>query len=595
MITSNDLYLEPEIDEYIQFLNSSNSKDIKVLRKERVREKLDLYTRALNTFLVYPDILSDIMTPRTSNFSMFFAQRIVLRSMARHRQSFSTFTRAFSKSFLADYYSYCKCMIVPHCNGFVAAATGKQAASIVKQKFSGDLWIKFPLLKNEMIKRGKNEPYIQGEDYAEFRFTNGSKFDVIGGHPRGGRRDFGIFEEIIEQDPVKVNEELIPLMNSPRTMYNGKINPNEKQAQKMYITTAGYQGEFAYDKCIENLCYSVIDPDNYITLGGSYVIPLMHGRLEEQTMREIISSPSFDHDSLEREYISRWSGAKSGAVFGPSTISALRKINRAEYKAADYKDRGEDFYVVSADMAKDGSADTAVIIYRVSPREYMFYYKAINLFTINSTDYEVVANELKKTIALYDATLFVYDANGIGAALRDWLNKPTQDKDGFPLPGYGIINPPESAKKDVITYTKDKTICYEIKSGGQEGQRIHKIFISRVSNGSIRFLIRANEALLKLQQNKGFMQASTIKKRQKLQPYEYMDIMEKELKNLIIIDTADNINNTMRVDRQDKKIQKDFFSAAEYGVYAVNSYIEQEYYNKKRKKGFKWKNAVLIS
>ena len=43
------------------------------------------------------------------------------------------------------------------------------------------------------------------------------------------------------------------------------------------------------------------------------------------------------------------------------------------------------------------------------------------------------------------------------------------------------------------------------------------------------------------------------------------------------------------------EFQKDFFSAAEYGVYAVNSYIEQEYYNKKRKKGFKWKNAVLIS
>lgn len=64
-------------------------------------------------------------------------------------------------------------------------------------------------------------------------------------------------------------------------------------------------GTFAYDKNIETLCYSVIDPDHYMVLGGSYVIPLMHGRLEEQTMREIISSPSFDHDSLEREYISR--------------------------------------------------------------------------------------------------------------------------------------------------------------------------------------------------------------------------------------------------------------------------------------------------
>ena len=593
MNTSVDTFLEPEIDEYLAFLNSSNAKDIKVLRKERVKENLELYQNALNTFLSYPDLLSDIMTPKRSSFSMFFAQRIVLRSMARHRQTYATFTRAFSKSFLADYYSYLKCMMVPHCNGFVAAATGKQAASIVKQKFSGDLWVKFPLLKNEMVKHNKREPYIQGEDYAEFRFSNGSVFDVIGGHPRGGRRDFGIFEEIIEQDPVKVNEELIPLMNSPRQGYDGKINPYEKQGQKIYITTSGYQGTYAYDRCIENLCYSVIDPDNYISLGGSYVIPLMHGRLEEQTMRELLSSPSFDRDSLEREYISRWSGAKSGAVFSPSTISALRKIWKPELKAQD--NLGEDFYIVSADMAKDGSADTAVIIYRVSPREYMFYFKTINLFTINSTDYEVVANELKKTIALYDVRMFVYDANGIGASLRDWLNKPTQDKDGFPLPGYGIINPPESARRDVITYSRDKTICYEIKSGGQEGARIHKMFISRISNGSIRFLVRTNEAVGKLQKNVNFLKASDIAKRKKLQPYQYMDLMEQELKNLIIIDTSDNITNTMRVDRQDKKIQKDFFSAAEYGVYATIIQIEQDYYKHKRKKKNRWADAVLIS
>lgn len=402
-----------------------------------------------------------------------------------------------------------------------------------------------------------------------------------------------IFEEVIEQDPTVINEEIIPLMNAPRVDCRGQINPCEPQAQKIYITTSGFQGTFAYDKNIETLCYSVIDPDHYMVLGGSYVIPLMHGRLEEQTMREIISSPSFDHDSLEREYISRWSGAQSGAIFSPNTITTLRKIVRAEYKKAELKE--DEFYVVAADMAKDGSADTAVIVFRVTPKEYMFNFRGVNLFTINSTDYEVVANELKKTIALYEARMFVYDANGIGAALRDWINKPTQDKDGFILPGYGIINPPESSKRDIISYPKDRTICYEIKSGGKEGERIHKFFFSRISNGSVRFLIKTSEALLKFQENKNFLAASEIKKRQKLQPYKYMDLMELELKNLIIVDTSDNINSTMRVDRRDKKIQKDFFSAAEYGIFATNQYIEQDYYNKRRKKKRKWKDAVLIN
>ena len=588
-------YLEPEIDAYITFLNSSNSAQVKILRKERVRQNLELYTKSLNTFLVYPDILADIMTPKHSKFSMFFAQRIVLRCMARHRQTFATYTRAFSKSFLAFYQQYTSSMIVPRSNGFVTAGTKSQAAQIAKEKVIQDLWVKFPLLKNEMQKRGIKAAYTEGTDYAEFRFTSGSVFDVVGGHPRGMRRHHGIFEEVIEQDPVVVNEEVIPLMNAQRTNCRGEVNPNEPHGQKIYITTAGYMQTFAYDKNIETLCYCVLDPDHYMVLGGSYVVPLMHGRLEAQTMREIISSPSFDRGSLDREYKSRWSGAQTGAAFGPAIIEAMRKIKRAEMHKMDL-DKDE-FYVISADMAKDGSADTAVIVYRVSPGPYMFNYKIVNLFVINSTDYEIVANELKKTIALYEARMLIYDANGIGAALRDWINKSTIDRDtGIELPGYGIINPPKGkAEIDVIKYPRYRTICYEIKSGGKEGEHIHRIFFSRVSNGSIRGLIKMHEALNRFSQNKNFLKASEALKRSKLQPYKYMDLMEEELKNLIIIDTSDNISNTLRIDRRNKKIQKDFFSAAEYGVYAVSNEIEQEYYKKRQKKEYSWSDAVLIN
>ena len=80
-----------------------------------------------------------------------------------------------------------------------------------------------------------------------------------------------------------------------------------------------------------------------------------------------------------------------------------------------------------------------------------------------------------------------------------------------------------------------------------------------------------------------------------LQPYRYMDLAEEELKNLIIVDTSDNVTKTMRVDRRDKKIQKDFFSSMEYLIWGVNVVFEQKYYEKKRRKGFSWKNAVLLS
>lgn len=71
------------------------------------------------------------------------------------------------------------------------------------------------------------------------------------------------------------------------------------------------------------------------------------------------------------------------------------------------------FYVICADMAKDGSAETAVGVAKVTPKEHYFTYKFVNVFTIASTDYMVVANAFKKAVIAYNARLLIYDANGI--------------------------------------------------------------------------------------------------------------------------------------------------------------------------------------
>jgi hypothetical protein len=67
---------------------------------------------------------------------------------------------------------------------------------------------------------------------------------------RGTRFESLILEEVIEQDEIKVNEVYIPTLNRPRTMSNGLLNPYEPQSQQIYITTAGYQGTFAYQKLV---------------------------------------------------------------------------------------------------------------------------------------------------------------------------------------------------------------------------------------------------------------------------------------------------------------------------------------------------------
>ena len=594
----DESFIDPEVEDYINFLEADEQDNTGFLTKKRVNEHFQECGEMLNLFIVYPDRFVDLIIPHNSHFKLFFFQRLMIRCIARGNATFETFARGTSKSFNADLERYLHCMFIPRHNTTITAGTNKQAAEIAKQKIVDDLWVKFPLLANEMQKRkvaGKIlDAYKMGKDYVEFNFKNGSSLGL--GNVRGLRRQSLIFEEVIEQDEVKVNEVYIPLLNEPRKMYNGLINPYEPQSQQIYITTAGYQNTFAYQKLIEILCRSVLEPDKYFVLSGSYRIPLSCGLTAQKQIEDVINSPSFSKSSFEREYESRWSDAPMGAAFSSNVITSLRQVKVVELKDKRTPEQIENdcFYVICADMAKDGAADTAVGVAKVIPKEHYFTYKFINLLTIPSTDYMVVANTFKKLVLTYNAKLLIYDANGVGAGLRDWLNKQTTDEYGNILEGLGIINPPSTSERDLIKYPKDKTIIYEIKSGGRIGEQIHFFFFSRMSTGAITFPIKLSEALNLYSKNKGFVKMSIRKQQEYLLPFKVMDLMEAELKNLDIVNTSDQMSNTMKIIRRSESIQKDFFSMAEYLVWAVNQYFELDYYKRRSRKSRSNSNRELI-
>ena len=590
----DESFLDPEVEDYINFLEADEQENTGFLTKKRIDEHFQECGEMLNLFMVYPDRFVDLIIPHESHFKLFFFQRLMIRCISRGTATFETFSRGTSKSFIADLERYLHCMFIPRHHTTITAGTNKQAAEIAKQKVVDDLWVKFPLLANEMQKRkvaGKIlDAYKMGKDYVEFNFKNGSSLGL--GNVRGLRRQSLIFEEVIEQDEIKVNEVYIPLLNEPRKMHNGLINPYEPQSQQIYITTAGYQGTFAYQKLTEILCRSVLEPDKYFVLSGSYRIPLSCGLTAKKQIEDVINSPSFSKSSFEREYESRWSDAPMGAAFSSNVITSLRQVKVIELKDKRTPEQLEKdcFYVICADMAKDGAADTAVGIAKVIPKENYFTYKFINLLTIPSTDYMVVANTFKKLVLAYNAQLLVYDANGVGAGLRDWLNKQTTDEYGNILEGLGIINPPSATERDLIKYPKSKTIVYEIKSGGKIGEQIHFFFFSRMSTGAITFPIKLSEALNLYSKNKSFTKMSIRKQQEFLLPFKVMDLMEAELKNLDIVNTSDQMSNTMKIVRRSESIQKDFFSMAEYLIWAVNQYFELNYYKQKSRKSRLSKN-----
>lgn len=173
-----------------------------------------------------------------------------------------------------------------------------------------------------------------------------------------------------------------------------------------------------------------------------------------------------------------------------------------------------------------------------------------------------------------------------GASLRDWLNKPSKGVNALEdLPGFGIINPPKEAEKDIIKYRDSSVnICYELKVSGQLASDINQYFFGRLNSGMFKMLIPFREAIEKKQKHKSFMYASTEKRQKAMIPYQICDRLEEELLNLDIKEIAEGTaGSTLKVSRRDSRIQKDFFSSVEYALFGTHKVFEASYYKKKIK------------
>jgi len=70
-------------------------------------------------FKWYPDLFVDFIKGPDSTFNFLFYQRIFLRIVMRHRYTYATFPRAYSKSFLSIMALMLRCTFYPNSHLFV--------------------------------------------------------------------------------------------------------------------------------------------------------------------------------------------------------------------------------------------------------------------------------------------------------------------------------------------------------------------------------------------------------------------------------------------------------------------------------------------
>lgn len=175
-----DTIISRAVDSGIQryYRNGIEMEKGAVLTEDRIKKNKKLYERYCNFFTAYPDLFIDLITPESSNFTLFFYQRIFLRACMRFRYHYCTACRAYSKTFVSILALILKCIFQPRSKLFICAPGKEQSAKIAKEKVI-EIFNLFPLLKKEIIGDG-----LFGKDYITLNFRNGSQFDVVGANLR---------------------------------------------------------------------------------------------------------------------------------------------------------------------------------------------------------------------------------------------------------------------------------------------------------------------------------------------------------------------------------------------------------------------------
>lgn len=542
-------------------------------RNERfLSEMWSLYT-------AYPDIYLDMIKPKDNIFSFFPYQRMFLRSCMRYTTIFITAARATSKTFLAILAKYLQCMFIPNHVGSIVAPTKGQAAKIARQKIE-EIWRIWPLLKNELEVYNGDAHANFGKDYVTLYFKNGASLSIGGALDtgRGLRTHAVLLDEARDLDGDMVQQVILPQMNVSRRMVTGLVNPHECiNRQVIYATSAGMKSSYAYNALIDTFEKAIIDPKHNFCIGLDYRIPVQHGLIESQYVKELKLSSSYNELTFASEFMSVWQGGSDESWFNFEKLAKYRKIKNPEWSQ---KFRGDSrvFYLISVDVGRLSDQSVACI-FRVNINDQKYYSTLVNIFVLGrqaeTKTFTRQAIDLKKLVLLYNPREVVIDTNGLGIGLADEMIKMQVDDLGNTYPALGFFNNDDYKK---IQPKDAPLILYSIKANGQNNSKIHGNAYTRLNSGMVRFLISEQEARSALLATKTGAKMTFEQRVKRLMPHELTTKLFDEMANLRLKHSGLDIV----LEQINSRFPKDKYSAFAYGQWRIKE-LEEAAYKKQRR------------
>lgn len=574
-------------------LDLSSSRDTmkQGVSEERLKNNMDMLREQIAFFRAYPDLFIDFIKGPDCKFHFYFYQRIFLRIVMRHRKVYAVFPRAFSKSFLSMMALMLRCILYPGSELFITTGGKEQAASITVAKIE-EICKLIPALNNEINwERGQSK---KSKDNVEYIFKNGSKINILAAREssRGQRRTGGLMEECVLIDQDALNEIIIPTTNVARRLADGTRHEEELvNKSQIFITTAGYKNTFAYEKLIELLVESVLNPEEVMIIGGTYKTPVAEGLLSQKFVSELKMAGTFNEASFDREYCSVWSGDAENAYFSSGVFDKYRQLLQPEYEYSGRSSKSA-YYLLGIDVGRTGCT-TEVCVFKITPQPQGSSLKSlVNIYTYDAEDFEEQAIKIKKLFYKYKARVCAIDANGLGVGFVDFMTKSQIDPEtGDELPPFGVeggtFDEVHEQYKKIKGDNIEKDAMYLIKANAPINTEAHAYVQTQLSSGKIKFLIDERDASIKLMSTKIGQNMSPEERNEHLQPFVQTSILKDQMMNLI--EENEGVNIILK--QNNKGIKKDKFSAFEYGLY----YVKQEEERKRKRKSFNVADLMLFN
>lgn len=542
--------------------------------QERLNACMSQIRSLIAQFRQYPDLFIDFIKGPDCNFKFYFYQRVFLRIVMRHRYVYATFPRAYSKSFLSMMALMLRCIFYPNSQLFITTGGKEQAASITIAKID-EICRLIPALQNEIIwDRGVS---TKSKDDVTYVFKNHSKINILPAKQssRGQRRTGGLMEQCVLIDQKALNEIVIPTTNVDRRLPDGSRHPEETVNQsQIYITTAGWKNSFAYQKLIQLLIQSAIDPDEVMVMGGTYQTPVVEGLLQKNFVESLKLNGTYNEDSFDRQYRSRWTGDAENAFFSSEKFDKHRELLQPEYEYSGRTSRSG-YYVLGVDVGRIGCT-TQVCVFKVTPQPNGSAIKSlVNIYTYDEQHFETQAIHIKTLYYKYKARAIALDANGLGVGLMDYMVQRQITPQGDELPPFGVENDQDGIYRKFRTDDMERDAIFQIKANAPINTQAYSYAQTQMSSGKVKFLIDEQQARVKLMSTKVGQNMSQDKRNEYLQPFRMTSILRQQMLNLV--ESNEGVNIILK--QSSKGIRKDKFSAFIYGLY----YIKQQQDRKKKK------------